>query len=217
MPALVTAPVPVPIPVGEEMHRLARFHRDITWTGTIEEGGMGPGTPAMTATGWGRHHTIQDGRWIVGEYEQDQLLADGTFVLRWQLHWVAGWDPASAEYRATIADNYGHADVLRGWIEGDRLIFETIGAPAVRLRLVWDASDPTALIWRNEASAAGGPWTLVEEYRCVPLAESLDTMRRTAEPEPSTARGAGDDERRGATEAAGAVVGADAAISRPPR
>jgi hypothetical protein len=68
---------------------------------------MGPGTPAMTATGWGKHHHIQDGRWIVGTYEQDQYLADGTFVLKWQLHWVAGWDPAHGEYRATIADNYG--------------------------------------------------------------------------------------------------------------
>jgi hypothetical protein len=37
----------------------------------------------------------------VGTYEQDQYLADGTFVLKWQLHWVAGWDPANNEYRAT--------------------------------------------------------------------------------------------------------------------
>src|SRR5690242_9648288 len=102
--------VPQPVPAGPEMEALARFHPDITWTGTIEEGGMGPGTPAMTAAGWGRHERIQDGRWIVGTYQQDQRLADGTFVLCWQLHWVAGWDPASKEYRATVADNYGHAD-----------------------------------------------------------------------------------------------------------
>ena len=36
-----------------------------------------------------RHEIIQDGRWIVGTYQQDQFLADGTFVLTWQLHWVA--------------------------------------------------------------------------------------------------------------------------------
>jgi hypothetical protein len=95
--------VPKPITPGPQMQALARFHSDITWTGTIEEGGMGPGTLAMTATGWGKHHHIQDGRWIVGTYEQDQYLADGTFVLKWQLHWVAGWDPAHGEYRATIA------------------------------------------------------------------------------------------------------------------
>jgi Protein of unknown function (DUF1579) len=158
--------VPKPITPGPEMEALARFHADVTWTGAIEEGGMGPGTPAMTAVGWGRHERIQDGRWIVGTYEQDQYLPDGTFVLKWQLHWVAGWDSASGEYRATIADNYGHADVMRGWIDGDRLTFKSIGDPPVRLRLVWDVSDPATMTWRNEMSVGGGPWSLVEEYRC---------------------------------------------------
>ena len=46
--------------------------------------------------------------------EQDQFLEDGTFVLRWQLRWVSGWDPEHGEYRAVMADNYGHADVYRG-------------------------------------------------------------------------------------------------------
>jgi hypothetical protein len=97
--------IPKPITVGPEMEALARFHRDIIWTGGVEEGGIGPGTPAMTAVGWGNHERIQDGRWIVGTDEQDQYLMDGTFVLKWQLHWVAGWDAAIGEYRATIADN----------------------------------------------------------------------------------------------------------------
>jgi hypothetical protein len=161
--------VPRPIEPGAEMVALARFHRDVTWKGVIEEGGMGPGTPAMTAVGEGRHHLIQDGRWIVGDYQQDQFLLDGTFVLHWQLHWVAGWDPAMGEYRATVADNYGHADVLRGWIDGDRLTFETIDDPPVRVRLLWDVSDPDHVVWRNEASVGGGPWALVEEYACTPV------------------------------------------------
>ena len=162
------AQVPMPITPGAEMVALARFHRDTTWTGTIEAGGMRPGTPEMTATGSGTHQLIQDGRWIVGDYRQDQFLLDGTFVLTWQLHWVAGWDPGSREYRATIADTYGHADVMRGWIDGDRLVFETIGEPPVRLRLVWDAIDPACMTWRNEMSAGGAPWSLVEEYRLTP-------------------------------------------------
>jgi len=36
---------------------------------------------------------------------------------------VAGWDPTAKEYRATIADSYGHVDVLRGWTDGDLLTF----------------------------------------------------------------------------------------------
>ena len=73
--------IPKPITPGPEMAALARFHTDVTWTGTIQPGGMGLGTPAMTAVGWGMHETIQDGRWIVGSYQQDQYLPAGTFVL----------------------------------------------------------------------------------------------------------------------------------------
>ena len=160
------AHVAKPITPGPEMAALARFHTDMTWAGTIEAGGMGPGTPEMTAAGKGTHREIQEGRWIVGTYEQDQFLADGTFVLRWQLHWVAGWDPTAGEYRATIADNYGHADVLRGEIDGDTMIFETIGDGPVRLRLTWELTGPDSMTWRNEMSVGGAPWSLVEEYRC---------------------------------------------------
>ena len=79
--------VPRPITPGAEMAALLRFHCDITWTGSISAGGMGPGTPAMTAEGSGTHTTIQDGRWVVGDYRQEQYLLDGTHVLTWQLHW----------------------------------------------------------------------------------------------------------------------------------
>jgi hypothetical protein len=77
--------VPKPITPGPEMAALARFHTDVTWTGTIQPGGMGPGTPAMTAVGWGKHETIQDG-----------------------------------------------------------------------------------MVWKNEMSVGGAPWSLVEEYHCRP-------------------------------------------------
>jgi hypothetical protein len=162
------ATVPRPITPGPEMLALQRFCRDATWTGTISAGGMGPGTPRMTATGRGRHELIQDGRWIVGSYSQEQYLTDGTYVLTWQLHWVAGWDPARAGYRATIADNYGHADVMHGRIDGDRLTFETVGGSPVRLRMVWDVTDPADLTWRNESSVDGTEWTLIETYHLTP-------------------------------------------------
>jgi deazaflavin-dependent oxidoreductase (nitroreductase family) len=123
----------------------------------------------MTATGSGTHRTIQDGRWVVGDYRQEQYLLDGTHVVSWQLHWVAGWDPARREYRATLADCYGHAEVMAGRIEGDRLVFESTGDPAVRIRLTWELAAPGTILWRNETSVGGGPWTLVEEYRCTPL------------------------------------------------
>lgn len=160
--------VPKPIGVGPEMDALRRFCPDeITWEGTIHEGGMGPGTPRMTGIGRGTHQAIQDGRWIAGDYEQDQLLEDGTFVLKWQLHWVAGWSPQHGEYRAVMADNYGNSDVYRGRIESNRLIFEPVSETGPRLRFTWDISDPKVIKWRNEVATEDGSWFLIEEYPMV--------------------------------------------------
>jgi hypothetical protein len=141
MGASVAAAVPQPIGVGPEMAALGRFYRDVTWNGTIHEGGMGPATPAMAGVGRGKAQAIQDGRWIVLDCEQDQFLHDGTFVLKWELHWVSGWSPEHGEYRAVMTDNYGHAEVYHGRIEGDRLVFESLEGAAPRLRLTWDVSD----------------------------------------------------------------------------
>jgi hypothetical protein len=59
--------------------------------------------------------------------------------------------------------------VLRGRIDGDRLVFKSTGDPDVRIRVTWDVSDPDTILWCNESSAGGGPWSLVEEYRCTPV------------------------------------------------
>ena len=104
--------VPRPITPGAEMAALLRFHCDIAWTGSISAGGMGPGTPAMTAEGSGTHTTIQDGRWVVGDYRQEQYLLDGTHVLTWQLQNTPTFDIENPEIRtypilfegATVAD-----------------------------------------------------------------------------------------------------------------
>ena len=162
--------VPKPIDVGPEIEALHRFYRDSTWEGWIHEGGMGPGTPAMNGVGRATFAPIQGGRWIAGDFEQDQYLADGTFVLTWQLHWVSGWAPRFGEYRASMVDGYGNAEVYRGSIEGDRLVFESLPDAVVRLRFTWDASDPEAMTWRNEMARDDGSWTLIEEYRLDPIA-----------------------------------------------
>ncbi|MFG1913137.1 DUF1579 family protein [Kribbella sp. NPDC048928] len=165
----MTITSPQPIRAGEEMRRLARFHRDVRWTGTVRAGGMGPGSPEMTAIGEGRHHTIQNGLWIVGDYQQDQYLADETFVQHWELHWVAGWDPQAGEYRASAADNYGHLELLAGSIDGRLLTFRSIGNPPVRLQLFWHIVDDNTMTWRNEISVDGGAFQLVERYDCTTI------------------------------------------------
>ena len=166
------AKVPRPITAGAEMAALGRFHQDLTWKGVIHAGGMGPGSPAMTGIGHCTARAIQDGRWIVVDCEQEQFLEDGTFVLTWQLHWVSGWSPDHGEYRAVMTDNYGHADVYRGHIDGDRLIFDSMADTGIRLRLTWDASVPDRITWRNEMTTGDGSWFLIEEYPMVPATAS---------------------------------------------
>ncbi|HSJ36548.1 MAG TPA: DUF1579 family protein [Acidimicrobiia bacterium] len=161
--------IPRPVEAGAEMEALQRFHRDVTWQGRIEEGGMGPGTPAQTATGKAVHHWIQNGRWVVGEFEQDQFLEDGTFILKWELHWVCGWDPFNREYRATVADCYGHTEIMRGRIDGDIMVFESMRDTPPMLKMTWDVSSPDVLLWRNEMSLDGSDWMLVEEYEMIPI------------------------------------------------
>jgi hypothetical protein len=162
------ATIPRPADPGPEMAALARFHRDGTWHGIIHAGGMGPGTPAQTAVGTASHRWIQGGRWVVGDYAQDQYLPDGTFVLRWELHWVCGWDPVSEAYQATIADNYGRTDVLAGRIDGDRMLFETTGDRVPRIRLTWDLTPQGSIRWRNETTFDGVSWIPIEDYEIVP-------------------------------------------------
>jgi len=68
-----------------------------------------------------------------------------------------------------MADNYGHTDVCRGRIEGDRLVFESMRDSGPRLRFTWDASAPGVIGWRNEMAAPDGSWFLIEEYSKMPV------------------------------------------------
>ncbi|HSW41881.1 MAG TPA: DUF1579 family protein [Patescibacteria group bacterium] len=153
---------------GSEMEALAPFYRNWTWTGTIQAGGMGPGSPAMSGDGQAVCRLIQDGLWYDCDFEQVQLLSDGTFVLRWQLHWVAGWDRLAGEYRASSADNNGPSlAIYRGRIDGERLVYESISDALPRIRLTWILMDPHHATWRNEFTLDGETWSLIEEYQMV--------------------------------------------------
>lgn len=68
-----------------------------------------------------------------------------------------------------MVDNYGNVDVYRGYIEGDRLVFESMPGAAVRLPFTWDASSgPDVMTRRNEMALENGSRFLIEEYPLVP-------------------------------------------------
>jgi hypothetical protein len=160
-----TQTLPRSAEAGQEVAALAPFYRDWRWKGTIRAGGMGPGSPEMTGTGRAVCRPIQDGLWYACDFEQDQCLADGTFVLRWQLHWIAGWDAAAGEYRASSADNNGPTlAAYRGRIDGNRLVYESLQEGLPRIRLSWILLDPDRARWRNELTLDGSTWSLIEEY-----------------------------------------------------
>jgi hypothetical protein len=151
--------------IGPEVSALAPFYRDWRWTGLIEAGGMGPGSPAMTGIGSARCRLIQGGLWYDCEFEQEQRLLDGTYVLTWQLRWITGWDGRVGEYRASSADNQGpNLGIYRGRIDGDQLIYESLDEGLPLIRLTWILDDDRHARWRNEYTVDGSTWNLIEEY-----------------------------------------------------
>jgi hypothetical protein len=119
----------------------------------------------MIGTGRARCRLVQDGLWYACDFEQDQRLADGTFVLRWQLHWVTGWDAGAREYRASSADNNGpNLAIYRGRLDGDRLVYESLQETLPRIRLTWALVDADHATWHNEYTLDGSTWSLIEEY-----------------------------------------------------
>jgi hypothetical protein len=119
----------------------------------------------MTGKGSARCRLIQGGLWYACDFEQEQRLLDGTLVLKWQLHWITGWDPRAGEYRASCADNNGPTlDIYRGRIDGDRLVYEPVNEQLPRIRMTWELTGPAHCRWRNEVTLEGRTWGLIEEY-----------------------------------------------------
>ena len=169
-----TAWTPREVRPGPEMEALAPFFYDCTWKGTVYAHMQGPGSPEMEAVGAMTCRPIMEGLWLACDGYQDQF-ADGEKLLTWKLHLVIGWDVTACEYRAVLVDSNGTAALLRGAIEGSRLVMTPAGAVQTAgemgtIRVVWDATDPTAVRWMNEASVNGGPWMLIEDYVMVPPA-----------------------------------------------
>ena len=53
---------------------------------------------------------------------------------------------------------------MRGSIEGDRLVYETLDDRPARLRLTWDLTEQACPVWTNEVCLDGDSWHLIESY-----------------------------------------------------
>ena len=158
-----------PAKPGLETEALKKFFPDganVTWIGTVKEGGMGPGSPKMTAKGKGTFKWIMNGLWAMVDMEQDQFVA-GKKTLTWKAHMVVGWDFSAKAYRAIVADSNGSTALFNCEIEGDKFIMRAdaiiMGQPT-KIRMTQDHTNPQAVAWKNEYSVNNGPWRLIEEY-----------------------------------------------------
>ena len=148
---------------GPETRALSKFLWDGTWTGTVVAGGMGPGSPEMEGKGRAVCTWILDNLWLSCHFEQDQFV-NGKKILTWKAEWIIGWDVTAREYRAVGVDNNGVAFIFHGTVNGDRLVMESLGDLPVMLRFTWEKKNPETMNWKNEMSAGGNPWSLIEEY-----------------------------------------------------
>jgi hypothetical protein len=74
----------------------------------------------------------------------------------------------AGEYKATIADNYGRAALLRGRIVDNQMVFESTSEQTPLLRLTWELTPGGSILWSNEMSVDGSTWMLVEDYEIEP-------------------------------------------------
>jgi hypothetical protein len=65
---------------------------------------------------------------------------------------------------------------MRGRIDGDRLVYESIGEDPIRPRMTFDVSDPRSAAWTNGASPADGVWTLIKTYWMTPVHRAAATV-----------------------------------------
>ena len=68
----------------------------------------------------------------------------------------------AGEYRAVLVGSNGTAALLRGELDGLRLVMTPAGTVQTAgqmgtIHVVWDATEPNAVRWINEASVNGGP------------------------------------------------------------
>jgi hypothetical protein len=154
---------------GPETELINRFTRSATWSGKLPA--KTPGGPELTTKG---HMTC---RWFARDWWNLCDIVDnigtGPDARQWTAYWVSGWDSGRKEYRGFIFDSDGTSSEMRGRLEGEKLIYESMtdvvmrGKPT-RLRFTFDSSHPKGIDFTAERTVDGN-WTLIEREVHVPV------------------------------------------------
>jgi hypothetical protein len=156
---------------GPETRALLPLAADMTWTGKIRAGAFGEGSPEMTETGQQDCAWSVDGLWLTCDLRS--TMGSGKNAKNWVGHVVMGYDYFAKEYRATVVDSMGGANVLSGKLDGSRLTLtslleQNVGGKACKGRLSWDWTNPNSIKFVSENSKDGGPFQVVQELTLKP-------------------------------------------------
>lgn len=143
---------------GPETQAIKRFTKNASWEGHLPAGALGMNAPAMATKGFLKCKWCVNDLWLVCEVED--VMGTGPDARVWKAVWVSGWDFGHREYRGAIFDSFGNSSMMRGKLDGDRLIFESMddvimhGVPT-RLRFTFDASPPRGVKFTAEHTVNG--------------------------------------------------------------
>jgi hypothetical protein len=156
---------PPALKAGTQMKLLKQFMFECQWTGKVQAGGMGQGSPEMQGIGKASFKPMMGGLWLVGDFEQNQFV-NGQLLIVWKMHFIVGWNEAEQRFKIALVDNNGTAALMSGRIEDKRFIAQNSPNAPVRLELVWELLEDGSVRWTNHCSVQPGSWFLVEEYLC---------------------------------------------------
>jgi hypothetical protein len=163
--------IPQPQKPGAETRALLPLAIDATWKGKMPANALQEGSPEMTTSG------NQDCKWSVDNLwltcDVKSTMGEGKMAMKWRGHVMLGYDFMAKEYRATVVDNMGVANMMTGNIEGNKLtltsVMETnVGGKRCKGRMTWDWTNPNAITMTTENSKDGGEYKVVEQATLKP-------------------------------------------------
>ena len=151
------APEMAPPKPGPETEALKPFAKSVQSTGTIPAGAMGQ-NPELATKGKSTCKWTLNNLWVACDIEE--IVGSGKQSMKWNGHWVFGYDFLAKGYRGTMTSTMGDQTQMKGTLEGSKLVWENIeemkipGMPS-KSRITLDATDPKAIKFTEEGYLQG--------------------------------------------------------------
>src|SRR5579871_4503825 len=157
---------------GPETKLVDKFTKSARWEGIMPAGALGRDAPALPARGSMNCRWCVNDLWLVCEIED--RMGTGPDAHVWKAVWVSGWDFGHREYRGAIFDSFGNTSMMRGRIEGEKLVFESmtdvvLHGQATRLRFTFDAGASAQGVEFTAEHSVGGVFCVDERQLHVPV------------------------------------------------